>query len=200
MVTLCAQLRVELHVFSRATTTRRMTTPGVVLGLHPETMRSVREDFFLHVPNDSRETIHGRAFPYRAFVPKGRRVVLARSLVGGRSFTRSKARGRTRACAARSTGRCARPVSFYRIAMSFPRVRDLEFSRCESPRLARLQRDETTRGEETHASSIKRKHHPSIDDEHTPPHPCARSRVNETTGRTNERATDGTSTSRASTR
>ena len=153
VVTLCAQLRVELHVFSRATTTRRMTTPGVVRGLHPETMRSVREDFFLHVPNDSRETIHGRAFSYRAFVPKGRRVVLARSLVGGRS--RSKARGRTRACAARSTGRCARPVSFYRIAMSFPRVRDLEFSRCESPRLARLQRDETTRGEETHASSIK---------------------------------------------
>ena len=44
------------------------------------------------------------------------------------------------------------------------------------------------------------KHHPSIDDEHTPPHPCARSRVNETMGRTNERATDGTSTSRASTR
>lgn len=173
-----------------------MTTPGVVLGLHPETMRSVREDFFLHVPNDSRETIHGRAFPYRAFVPKGRRVVLARSLVGGRSFTRSKARGRTRACAARSTGRCARPVSFYRIAMSFPRVRDLEFSRCESPRLARLQRDETTRGD----ASIKSKNHPSIDDEHTPPHPCARSRVNETTGRTNERATDGTSTSRASTR
>ncbi len=128
-----------------------MTTPGVVLGLHPETMRSVREDFFLHVPNDSRETIHGRAFPYRAFVPKGRRVVLARSLVGGRSFTRSKARGRRVHGAVRSTG----PVSFYRIAMSFPRVRDLEFSRCESPRLARLQRDETTRGEETHASSIK---------------------------------------------
>ena len=108
VVTLCAQLRVELHVFSRATTTRRMTTPGVVLGLHPETMRSVREDFFLHVPNDSRETTHGRAFSYRAFVPKGRRVVLARSLVGGRSFTRSKARGRTRA----STGRCARPVRY----------------------------------------------------------------------------------------
>ena len=83
VVTLCAQLRVELHVFSRATT-RRMTTPGVVLGLHPETMRSVREDFFLHVPNDSRETIDGRAFPYRAFFPKGRRVVLACSLVGGR--------------------------------------------------------------------------------------------------------------------
>ena len=89
-------------------------------------MRSVREDFFLHVPNDSRETTHGRAVSYRAFVPKVRRVVLARSLVGGRSFTRSKARGRTRACAARSTGRCARPVSFYRIAMSFPRVRGLE--------------------------------------------------------------------------
>ena len=85
-------------------------------------MRSVRKDFFLHVPNDSRETTHGRAVSYRAFVPKGRRVVLARSLVGGRSFTRSKARGRTRA----STGRCARPVSFYRIAMSFPRVRGLE--------------------------------------------------------------------------
>ena len=96
VVTLCAQLRVELHVFSRATTTRRMTTPGVVCGLHPETMRSVREDFLLHVPNDSRETIHGRAFSYRAFVPKVRRVVLARSLVGGRSFTRSKARARTR--------------------------------------------------------------------------------------------------------
>ena len=153
VVTLCAQLRVELHVFSRATTTRRMTTPGVVCGLHPETMRSVREDFFLHVPNDSRETIHSRAFSYRAFVPKGRRVVLARSLVGG-SFvhTFKGARTDTRVHGAvRSTG----PVSFYRIAMSFPRVRDLECSRCESPRLARLQRDETTRGEETHASSIK---------------------------------------------
>ena len=123
-----------------------MTTPGVVLGLHPETMRSVREDFFLHVPNDSRETTHGRAFSYRAFVPKGRRVVLARSLVGG-SFvhTFKGARTDTRVHGAvRSTG----PVSFYRIAMSFPRVRDLEFSRCESPRLARLQRDQTTRGEE----------------------------------------------------
>ena len=150
VVTLCAQLRVELHVFSRATT-RRMTTPGVVLGLHPETMRSVREDFFLHVPNDSRETIHGRAFSYRAFVPKGRRVVLARSLVGG-SFvhTFKGARTDTRVHGAvRSTG----PVSFYRIAMSFPRVRDLECSRCESPRLVRLQRDETTRGDD--ASSIK---------------------------------------------
>ena len=106
VVTLCAQLRVELHVFSRATTTRRMTTPGVVLGLHPETMRSVREDFFLHVPNDSRETIHGRAFSYRAFVPKGRRVVLARSLVGG-SFvhTFKGARTDTRVHGAvRSTG------------------------------------------------------------------------------------------------
>ena len=156
-------------------------------------MRSVRKDFFLHVPNDSRETTHGRAFSYRAFVPKGRRVVLARSLVGG-SFvhTFKGARTDTRVHGAvRSTG----PVSFYRIAMSFPRVRDLEFRRCESPRLARLQRDETTRGD----ASIK-SNHPSIDDEHTPPHPCARSRVNETTARTNERATDGTSTSRASTR
>ena len=51
--------------------------------------------------------------------------------------------------AVRSTG------IVHRIAMSFPRVRDLECSRCESPRLVRLQRDETTRGEETHASSIK---------------------------------------------
>jgi|TARA_B100000073_G_scaffold196708_1_gene162900 hypothetical protein len=114
-------------------------------------MRSVREDFFLHVPNDSRETTHGRAFSYRAFVPKGRRVVLARSLVGG-SFvhTFKGARTDTRVHGAvRSTG----PVSFYRIAMSFPRVRDLECSRCESPRLVRLQRDETTRGDD--ASSIK---------------------------------------------
>ena len=51
-----------------------------------------------------------------------------------------------------------------------------------------------------HRSSENIINHPSIDDEHTPPHPCARSRVNETMGRTNERATDGTSTSRASTR
>ena len=47
MVTLCAQLRVELHVFSRATTTRRMTTPGVVRGLHPETcVPSAKISFF----------------------------------------------------------------------------------------------------------------------------------------------------------
>ena len=47
VVTLCAQLRVELHVFSRATTTRRMTTPGVVLGLHPETcVPSAKISFF----------------------------------------------------------------------------------------------------------------------------------------------------------
>lgn len=164
-----ARFRIRIHVCGDALRPTSRRTPRLLAGDDDATnddagrrsrpssrdMRSVREDFFLHVPNDSRETTHGRAVSYRAFVPKGRRVVLARSLVGGRSFTRSKARGRTRACAARSTGRCARPVSFYRIAMSFPRVRDLEFSRCESPRLARLQRDETTRGEETHASSIK---------------------------------------------
>ena len=47
MVTLCAQLRVELHVFSRATTTRRMTTPGVGRGLHPETcVPSAKISFF----------------------------------------------------------------------------------------------------------------------------------------------------------
>ena len=47
VVTLCAQLRVELHVFSRATTTRQMTTSGVVLGLHPETcVPSAKISFF----------------------------------------------------------------------------------------------------------------------------------------------------------
>ena len=46
VVTLCAQLRVELHVFSRATT-RQMTTPGVVRGLHPETcVPSAKISFF----------------------------------------------------------------------------------------------------------------------------------------------------------
>ena len=52
-------------------------------------------------------------------------------------------------------GRCARPVSFYRIAMSFPRVRDLEFSRCESPRLARLQRDDARRGDACIIDQVK---------------------------------------------
>ena len=46
VVTLCPQLRVELHVFSRATT-RQMTTPGVVRGLHPETcVPSAKISFF----------------------------------------------------------------------------------------------------------------------------------------------------------
>ena len=124
------------HVFSRATTTRRMTTPGVVLGLHPETMRSVREDFFLHVPNDSRETIHGRAFPYRAFVPKGRRVVLARSLVGGRSFTFKGARTDTRVRravhgAVRSTG-IVLPHRDELPARSRPRVQPVRVSSTHS--------------------------------------------------------------------
>ena len=165
-------------------------------------MRSVREDFFLHVPNDSRETTHGRAVSYRAFVPKGRRVVLARSLVGGRSFTRSKARGRTRARDARSTGRCARPAGIVLPhrdelpARARPRVQPVRVSSTRSSPERR--REERRRMH--HRSSENIINHPSIDDEHTPPHPCARSRVNETTGRTNERATDGTSTSRASTR
>ena len=109
VVTLCAQLRVELHVFfSRATTTRQMTTPGVVLGLHPETcVPSAKISFFtsrmilgkLHTAVRSRTA---RSFP---------RVGASCSRVhswAGRSFTRSKARGRTRA----STGRCARPVRY----------------------------------------------------------------------------------------
>ena len=162
-----ARFRIRIHVCGDALrpTSRRtprlllagdddatMTTPGVVRGLHPETcVPSAKISFFtsrmilgkLHTAVRSRTA---RSFP---------RVGASCSRVhswAGRSFTRSKARGRTRA----STGRCARPVrpvSFYRIAMSFPRVRDLECSRCESPRLVRLQRDETTRGDD--ASSIK---------------------------------------------
>ena len=161
-----ARSRIRIHVCGDALRPTSRRTPRLLLAGDDDAtnddagrrsrpssrdMRSVREDFFLHVPNDSRETTHGRAVSYRAFVPKGRRVVLARSLVGG-SFvhTFKGARTDTRVHGAvRSTG----PVSFYRIAMSFPRVRDLECSRCESPRLVRLQRDETTRGDD--ASSIK---------------------------------------------
>lgn len=158
MVTLCAQLRVELHVFSRATTTRRMTTPGVVLGLHPETMRSVREDFFLHVPNDSRETIHGRAFPYRAFVPKGRRVVLARSLVGGRSFTFKGARTDTRVRravhgAVRSTG-IVLPHRDELPARSRPRVQPVRVS---STRSSPERRDDARRRIDQIKSSFNRR-------------------------------------------
>lgn len=47
-------------------------------------MRSVREDFFLHVPNDSRETIHGRAV---GLVPRVRSQGSARR---ARAFTRGR--------------------------------------------------------------------------------------------------------------
>ena len=168
-------------------------------------MRSVRKDFFLHVPNDSRETTHGRAFSYRAFVPKGRRVVLARSLVGGRSFTRSKARGRTRHARATRGPRggaldrsgIVLPHRDELPARARPRVQPVRVS---STRSSPERRDDARRRDACIIDEMKTSYHPLIDDEHTPPHPCARSRVNETTARTNERATDGTSTSRASTR
>ena len=163
-----ARFRIGIHVCGDALrpTSRRtprllagdddatMTTPGVVRGLHPETMRSVREDFFLHVPNDSRETTHGRAVSYRAFVPKGRRVVLARSLVGGRSFTRSKARGRTRAStstgAVRSTG-IVLPHRDELPARARPRVQPVRVSSTRSSPERR--RREETRGVMHHRSN-----------------------------------------------
>ena len=132
------------HFFSRATT-RRMTTPGVVLGLHPETMRSVREDFFLRVPNDSRETIHGRAFPYRAFVPKGRRAFTrGRSFVhtfkGARTATRVR---RAVHGAVRSTG-IVLPHRDELPARSRPRVQPVRVS---STRSSPERRDDARRGD-----------------------------------------------------
>lgn len=198
MVTLCAQLRVELHVFSRATTTRRMTTPGVVRGLHPETcVPSAKISFFtsrmilgkLHTAVRSRTA---RSFPrVGASCSRVHSWAVVRSHVQRREDGHARPRG-----GALDRSGIVLPHRDELPARARPRVQPVRVSSTRSSPERR--REERRRMH--HRSSENIVNHPSIDDEHTPPHPCARSRVNETTGRTNERATDGTSTSRASTR
>ena len=157
VVTLCAQLRVELHVFSRATT-RQMTTPGVVRGLHPETcVPSAKISFFTSRMILGKLYTAVRSRTARSFPRVGASCSRVHSWAVVRSHVQRREHGhdtRVRRAvhgAVRSTG----PVSFYRIAMSFPRVRDLEFSRCESPRLARLQRDDARRGDACIIDQVK---------------------------------------------
>ena len=72
--------------------------------------------------------------------------VRARKPLGGQVlFTARTVPGRVVDAFATRARRSAENVAVE--SMSFPRVRNLEFTRCESSRLARLQRDETTRGD-----------------------------------------------------
>ena len=168
-----------------------MTTPGVVRGLHPETcVPSAKISFFtsrmilgkLHTAVRSRTA---RSFPrVGASCSRVHSWAVVRSHVQRREHGHDTRVRRAVHGAVRSTG-IVLPHRDELPARARPRVQPVRVS---STRSSPERPDDARRGD------------PSIDDEHTPPHPCARSRVNETTGRTNERATDGTSTSRASTR
>ena len=122
---------------------------------------SSRDDAFRprRFPSSRPERFSGNYTRPCVLVPRGRSqgsARRARAFTRGRSFVHTFKGARTDARVRRAVhGRCARPVSFYRIAMSFPRVRDLEFSRCESPRLARLQRDDARRGDACIIDQVK---------------------------------------------